>query len=76
MTPNEREWGKIEEQIEQLIHRSRNDRQLIVGLGEQVDALAVALERLKSRIYAAVAVVMALAGVIAWLVDVAISVRG
>jgi len=76
MTPTEREWGKIEEQIEQVIHRSRNDRQLIVGLDERLDQLAIALAKLRAALRAAIAVVFVLAGLVAWLVDVAISVRG
>jgi len=76
MTPTEREWGKIEEQLEQVIHRSRNDRQLIVGLDERLDQLAVALARLRAAIHAAIAVVVVLAGFVAWLVDVAMSVKG
>jgi hypothetical protein len=41
-----------------------------------MDELAVALARLRAAIHAAIAVVVVLAGMVAWLVDVAISVSG
>ena len=75
MTPTEREWGKLQEQLETVIHRSRNDRQLIIGLDERLDHLEVALVKLRTAIHASIAVVVVLAGLVAWLVDVAISVQ-
>jgi len=74
MTPTEREFGRLEAEIQQLVHRSRNDRQVLMGLQEELEALSLAVERLRARLTAAVGVAVALAGVIAWLVDVAITV--
>ena len=76
MTPTEREWGKLQEQLETVIHRSKNDRQLIVLLDERLDQLDVAIARLRAAIHASVGIVVVLSGLVAWLIDVAISVRG
>ena len=75
MTPTEREWGKLQEQLETVIHRSRNDRQLILGLDERLDQLDVAIARLRAAIHASVVIVLVLSGLVAWLVDVAISMK-
>ena len=73
MTPTEREWGKVETEIEQLIHRSRGDRLIMQALSEQVDRNEAELNRLKARIHAAIGVVIFLSGAVAWLVEVAVS---
>lgn len=65
----DREVGRVEQALADVQHRTRNDRQLILFLQDEVEALRLDLERTKTRIYTALSVVMAVATLLAWVLE-------
>ena len=69
MTLSERELGALETRLAELSHRERNSRQILNGLEHELAELRTDLERLRSRISAAISAAVLLAGALAWLAE-------
>jgi len=69
VTLSERELGALETRLAELSHRERNSRQILNGLEHELAELRTDLERLRSRISAAISAAVLLAGALAWLAE-------
>ena len=77
MTPiTDREVGSIEQKLENIEHRQRNDRTVINGLSEEIDDLQteinlvrLELNQLKYKAYGISSAVVVLLGVLALIID-------
>ena len=69
VTLSERELGALETRPAELSHRERNSRQILNGLEHELAELRTDLERLRSRISAAISAAVLLAGALAWLAE-------
>jgi hypothetical protein len=65
-----REIGQFEQIIRTLDHRARNDRQIVVLLGEKVARLEMEIQTLRVRLYTTISVVAGLGSLLAWVVRV------
>tara|TARA_R110002074_G_scaffold48391_1_gene123836 strand:+ start:764 stop:1012 length:249 start_codon:yes stop_codon:yes gene_type:complete len=77
VTPiTDREVGSIEQKLENIEHRQRNDRTVINGLSEEIDDLQteinlvrLELNQLKYKAYGISSAVVVLLGVLALIID-------
>ena len=67
---NEREVGEVFARLNQVEHRSRNDRQIIAALEDEIRRVEAQVERLQARIYAALAVLSGLGSLGLWVLEV------
>lgn len=66
---SEREVGRIEQTLSDLQHRTRNDRQVVLILQDEVESLRRDLDRTKTRVYTALSVAFVVATGLAWVVE-------
>ena len=66
---SDREAGRIENEVETLKHRARNDRMILTALGEELEDLRLEVARLKVRAYTIASAAAVFVSVIVWLVE-------
>tara|TARA_R110002153_G_scaffold107625_1_gene247747 strand:- start:289 stop:516 length:228 start_codon:yes stop_codon:yes gene_type:complete len=70
MTPiSEREIGVIEQKINNLEHRMRNDKLIINGLSDEIGLLRLELTQFKYRAYGISSAILVLLGGLSLIVD-------
>lgn len=67
---NEREVGEVFARLNSVEHRSRNDRQIIAVLEDEIRRVEAQVERLQARIYAALAVLSGVGSLGLWVLEV------
>lgn len=72
MSPNEREWGTLTAQAQELDHKVRNQRMLISALVEEVGDLRSEIVQLRIQIKTAVVVLSFVISGVIWLVEVVV----
>tara|TARA_R110000765_G_scaffold316832_1_gene409146 strand:+ start:518 stop:745 length:228 start_codon:yes stop_codon:yes gene_type:complete len=71
MTPlSDREIGVIEQKIYNLEHRMRNDKMIINGLADDIDAVRLELNQFKYRAYGVSSAALVVLGILALIIDV------
>ena len=68
---SEREIGRLEQDIENLKHRAKNDRTILMALNDEIDALRMELAALKVRLYTTVAVTACFVSGLVWVLEFA-----
>ena len=69
MTFSERELGELEQRIKHLEHHRRNQRMILHGLEERLNALKADTDRLRARIFSTISSVAVFAALVAWLIE-------
>ena len=69
MNEMELQMAIAERAIEDLRHRTRNDRQAVTFLEHEVEVLRRELIKLKAQLYAGITVALSLGPVFVWLFD-------
>ena len=65
----QREIGRFEQILKDVTHRARNDRMIMMALQEEIEQLRRDSEKLKTRVYTAVAITIVVGSVIAWVIE-------
>lgn len=65
----QREVGKFEQVLRDVKHRARNDRQIMIALQEEIEQLRRDFDKMKTRVYTAVAIALVIGSAIAWAVE-------
>ena len=66
---SDREAGRIERDIENLQHRARNDRTILLGLTEEMEELRLAVSAMRVRIYTTVSVAAFFVSATLWVLE-------
>lgn len=66
---SDREVGRLEQDIENLKHRARNDRTIIMHLSEEVDSLRLEIAALRIRLYTALTVAAVFVSAFVWVLE-------
>ncbi len=70
MTPiSEREIGVIEQKINNLEHRMRNDKMIINGLADEIGLIRLELTQFKYRAYGISSAILVLLGGLSLIID-------
>jgi len=70
MTPiSDREIGVIEQKINGLEHRQRNDRMIINGLADQIDEVRLEFNKFKHKAYGVSSASLVVLGLLAFIID-------
>lgn len=66
---SDRELGVIEQKINNLEHRIRNDKMIINGISDEIGSLRLELNQFKHRAYGVSSAVIVLLGLLSVLID-------
>jgi wobble nucleotide-excising tRNase len=70
MTPiSEREIGVIEQKINNLEHRIRNDKMIVNGLVDEISLIRLELTQFKYKAYGISSAILFLLGGLSWIID-------
>ena len=65
----QREIGRFEQILKDVTHRARNDRQIMILLEDEIEQLRRDFEKMKTRVYTAVAITIVVGSIIAWVIE-------
>jgi len=65
----QREIGRFEQVLKDITHRARNDRQIMILLEDEIEQLRRDFEKMKTRVYTAVAITIVVGSIIAWVIE-------
>lgn len=71
LTLTDQQLGELRQQVRNLEHRSRSDRQALLLLESELDLVRTTLERFRARVYAVAYSVAGFGALVGWLVEVA-----
>jgi len=66
----QREVGKFEQVLQDMKHRARNDRQIIILLQNEIEELQKEFVKMKTRVYTAGTIIVVVGSTLAWLIEV------
>jgi len=65
----QREIGRFEQVLKDITHRARNDRQIMILLEAEIEQLRRDFEKMKTKVYTAVAITIVVGSIIAWVIE-------
>lgn len=70
VTLTDQELGELRQQVKNLDHRIRSDRQALILLESEVDLLRTGLERFRAKVHAVAYSMLGFAALVGWFVEV------